>query len=326
MGENDTDFAKILKDQEQRKLDWLGKPENEEYRKYLYALENHDAVQCDLTAFFDSDNDFKCMYFEKFLQIFPDSEQMDWMLRHQALMSVADYARMEGSLALYAGDKKSMWRERVFQRNNETVYPHLFALLDKIDTGIAGKDALKAIRKDFIKSCEEHKQYPWRYYAAKYRGLQHGELLKVYKTEDTKYKYQAVNKQDWRDNSYNWNPFLIRIKKDSDYQGRFNLDNYNSYLELKGLPCRVWCEENSYHINPVKTKEPEFILPIPQEDSIDTVDRIDWFLKFYDELYRLGKSKDIIGLNELSTKYGIKPKEDGTVFSDLFIKKEEKDS
>ena len=104
------------------------------------------------------------------MKLFPDKDDPEmWMLRHQALMTLADYARKDGDLWLYAGDKKSLWRERVFTRVNESVHPFVLSLLDSesIDYSTDVKPGLEAMKKNYLAECgiEGEEAYPWRYYS-----------------------------------------------------------------------------------------------------------------------------------------------------------------
>ncbi len=325
-----TDFIKGQKQQELDKLEWIHADDTDlEDAKQLYRIENHDAIWGDLSAFVfaeEKENDrvptIKKEYFSKFLKYFKDSgDSSYWLLRHRALMAIGDYARVEKNLTLYAADKKAYWRERVFSSGNSSVYPYLFKLLDKVPEKGDADTNLNDIIKQFIEKCsaEGKENFPWRYYAAKYCGIQRGEERKVYKYKGRKYSIVAYNRT--AGNCQRWDVFLNRIFKDQDpeFTGRFNLENYEDRLELSKLNLRLESNDNEYRIRPMHIDTPVFLLPIKKnEDGFDAVDRIQFFLSFYKELEEPFINRDMEKLSEIVNYYNLTPEDSKSDFSCLF--------
>ncbi len=321
------DFNKGQKQQEQDKLRWIHADSTDpEHVKLLYSIENHDAIWGDLSAFFsaeEKDTDgsvIKKEYFSKFLNYFKDRDDSSyWLLRHRALMAIGDYARVENGLALYASDKKGYWRERVFKSGNSSVFPYLFKLLDQVPEKGDADTILNEIIKQFIEECsvEGQESFPWRYYAAKYRGIQRGEERKVYKYEGCKYAIVAYNRT--AGNSKRWNVFLNRIFNDSEFTGLFNLENYENRLELSKLNLRLESNDNEYRIRPMHVDSPVFMLPIKKnKDGFDAVDRIQFFLSFYKDLEKPFINHDREMLADIVNHYNITAEDGESVFSCLF--------
>ena len=322
------DFNKGQKQQELDKLQWIHADGTDpEDAKRLYRIENHDAIWGDLSAFVFAEekenkrfSTIKNEYFPKFLKYFKDSgDSSYWHLRHRALMVIGDYARIENDLTLYAGDRKAYWRERVFSGRNSSVYPYLFKLLDSVSEDGDADTVLNDIIRQFIKECsaEGQENFPWRYYAAKYRGIQRGEERKVYKYKGCKYAIVAYNKT--AGNCQRWNVFLNRIFKDPKFQGRFSLENYENRLELSKLNLRLESNDNEYRIRPMHADAPVFLLPIKKNGAgFDAIDRIQFFLSFYEELEEPFINRDMEMLADIVNHYNITPEDGKSDFSSLF--------
>lgn len=314
------DFNKGQKRQELDKLQWIhaDSRDPEDVRR-LYCIENHDAIWGDISAFVYAEekntqkiSTIRNKYFSKFLKYFKDiSDSSYWFLRHRALMTIGDYARVENGLALYAADKKAYWRERVFSSGNSSVYPYLFKLLDMVPEEGDADTTLKEIIKQYINDCSKkgYENFPWRYYAAKYRRIQRGDERKVYKYEGYKYAIVAYNKT--AGNCNRWNVFLNRIFQDSEFSGRFNLENFENRLELSKLNLRLESNDNEYRIRPMHIDSPVFLLPIKKNESgFDAVDRIQFFLSFYKKLEEAFINNDMGKLTDIVNQYNI-TSEDG---------------
>lgn len=329
------DFNTFQKEQEKAKLDWIEAHQevSPDLVNLLFRIENHDAIWGDLSMFIkkekslDDDSkptyDFTAEYFDLFLQVFPDKGDTDWMLRHQAMMTIADYAKMDGRFALYASDLQPLWRSRVFGRNNEYVYPVVFKLLDDCLDAEDIEKKLASLRKAYLKSCEENHEMPWRYYVVKYKGIQRGDDRKVFKYDGREYEVVAFNKTSW--NSRRWNPFLNRISKEPGMSAEFNLENYEDKLQLTKLQLRVWSSEHEYEIRPMNSDTPKFYFTIPynEETGLDKTDRVELFLRFYKALcaaIESGKEEDIMALEDVGG-YGIKARESDDSFADFILKK-----
>lgn len=335
IGINVADFNKGQKLQELAKLQWIHADGIDlEDVKQLYRIENHDAIRGDLSAFVCADekdsassSTIKSEYFSKFLKCFEDSgDSAYWFLRHRALMAIGDYARVENNLALYAADKKSYWRERVFSSGNSSVYPYLFKLLDLVPEDGDVNIVLNEIISQFIKECstEGHENFPWRYYAAKYCGIQRGDERKVYKYKDSKYAIVAYNKT--AGNCQRWNVFLNRIFQDSEFKGKFNLENYENRLELSRLNLRLESNDDGYLMRPMHVDFPVFLLRIKKnEANFDAVDRIQFFLSFYKVLEEPFINRDKEKLSEIVRHYGIKAEDGESDFSCLLTVENEND-
>ena len=328
VGIEEADFNKGQKQQELDKLKWIHADGTDpEDAKKLYRIENHDVIWGDISAFVCSEgkdterfSTIKNEYFSKFLKYFKDSSDSSyWLLRHRALMAIGDYARVENGLALYAADKKPYWRERVFGDGNSSVYPYLFKLLDKVPEKGDVNTALNEIIRQFLEECsvEGQENFPWRYYAVRYRGIQRGDERKVYKYKGCKYAIVAYNKT--AGNCNRWNVFLNRIFKEPEFTGQFNLENYENRLELSKLNLRLESKDNEYRICPMHVDAPVFLLPIRKNKAgFDAVDRIQFFLSFYKRLEEPFINRDTEKLSDIVNHYDIKPEDGKSDFSCLY--------
>ena len=97
-------------------------------------------------------------------------------------------------------------------------------------------------------------------------------------------------------------------------EGKTNLENYESKLELKIVGLRAESSDSEFILRPIITDSPEFSLPILQRNGLDAVDRIQLFLRFYQELETAFNLQSVDALNMIVEKYHITAYDDDKQF------------
>lgn len=202
-----------------------------------------------------------------------------------ALMSVGDYGQqIKNAYYQYATDDIGSWVYMFHIRNDnkqsiENTSEILLKLLSKHENFDNSK--LEKICEDFIKFCEDAKEYSWRYYYVKYHNtFRHYSDTngRYYKESNGQYDYIKIPKSQISPKSYN--PFLYTVYKDHDklWSPSYYQKGYNFFIEYENF--YITCNNKGYSIyynNKVIDKT------VPQnKNGIDTVNRI----LFLDDIIR----------------------------------------
>ena len=174
--------------------------------------------------------------------------------------------------------------EKSFERTGEvlrTLLSHAESLTD---------DALREVADDYLNDCETKKRYDWRYYYIKYPSFRRGRYG-TYEWADVGKTYECF--AFWSESypsSLMCQPFLFAM----DAKNEEAKDEYNRVLRYGKYA--VACENDGFsiyaceNIKDVQEKNlaPVERLRIPQEQGIDTVDRIEqgkaWLLEMRKKL------------------------------------------
>ena len=163
-------------DDEQHKAAFLDK--TPELRSIVVALEDHELLRGSLAAF-ELDAATFVSRAEAFLDLMAQPDLWSDLLG--ALLAVGEYQRRRTNSRpfLFGTNSKrhdSAWRELLTGPSREALQPTrtvLAALLDRLAATpeVPLGDALGAITKEFLESCEAEARFDWRYYMAKYPSM-----------------------------------------------------------------------------------------------------------------------------------------------------------
>ena len=264
-----TDFTKLQKQQELQKLEWM---ENHPVdRSALIKAENHQMLYGNLKPL-ETATGFDVTLFNRFIKAFNLGERLP--LIERGMLAVGDYGYYLNSRYNYGGqnfDCNGEWRNSVFVNQNNVTPPVLQEFLYKISDEVSD-DEIQELIISFEKQCEVNKKYPWHYYLIKHADMRHGRSGKYYK-EDGAGTYDRLMMKETNFNGYHWNPFLFCLSKKITGS---SLGNYNHALVLPNGISELLCHNDYYELR--VANEPTMIIPIPQSDGIDAVDRIDYLI------------------------------------------------
>ena len=102
--------------------------------------------------------------------------------------------------------------------------------------------------------------------------MRSGRSAKYYKEVDAG-TYDRLMMKETNFNGYHWNPFLFCLNKKIPGS---SLGNYNHALVLPNGISELLCHNDYYELR--VANEPTMIIPIPQTNGIDAVDRIDYLI------------------------------------------------
>lgn len=264
-----SDFTKLQKLQELQKQEWMKNHPTD--CSSMIIAENHQMLYGNIKPL-ETPIGFDTTLFNRFVKVFNSWERLP--LVERGMLAVGDYGYYLNSRYNYGGqnfDCNGEWRNSVFVNQNN-VTPHvlqkfLYKLSDE-----ASNDEIQELILSFEKQCEENRCYPWHYYLIKHAGMRHGRSGKYYK-EDGAGTYDRLMMKETNFNGYHWNPFLFCLSKKIPGS---SLGNYNHALVLPNGISELICHNDYYELR--VANEPTMIIPIPQTNGIDAVDRIDYLI------------------------------------------------
>lgn len=278
-------FNDVQWNEEIAKQKWLEDHQNDAEK--LFALEDHPLLYGRI-AVVDLDN---VDHFDRFRILFDcDKDKVD-----RALMTFGNYTQADRGIRRQSGsaEKDDAWK-KLFHKNPKArdssdsdfkeIKKCLYELLknENIDN-----DGLDEIAGRYIKGCNDNKSYDWRYYYIKYACFRPKKYGK-YDWEDFKNKPYAFRafQTEQRESSSSYQPFLKAFLTEND--------NVEDRFEDNGRRMRVsgyylFCENNAYVLKKKSDQDDNVFeeigrYTIPQNDGIDTVDRIEKFRRIYEEI------------------------------------------
>ena len=134
---------------------------------------------------------------------------------------------------------------------------------------------LAKIVADFISSCEESNQYPWRYYYVKYRSFRPGSYGKYSNNNVAEKPYMfSVMQTKSQCSSNTYMPYL----KEADEQ-HLSRDSMGQRLVYGDR--HIICQNGAFALRDNETEEILETIPIQQnEDGIDVENRIEVLKRF----------------------------------------------
>lgn len=270
----------------------------------LHRLEDHDLLRGGLTAF-DFDPKQFAQRAQVFITIFDKSAysiSMPWQLITGALLTKGDYFRQENrwtghrSADFGAPKKDEPWQVLFRGKKGETVHPTskpLTALLDAVATG----STLQAVIDAYLNDPSTPKD--WRYYFVKYDTMRKGASGR-YTISPSGYQVCMLDKE--RMSSDYYDPYLLAavqqgcvstdVIANSKWPRCFTSDETNPRkMVLKNSGIQIECADQGWQISEIPTEPAQksaldrvceklgigedFLYPVPQNDGIDTADRVE---------------------------------------------------
>lgn len=289
-----TGYNKLQKEEEQAKIDWL--PSNLDKQDALFHLEDHSLLYgCIAVVGLENSANF-----DKFRGLFGNCD-MDLISR--ALLAKGDYSQVVGRRWQLGTKNDSTWKglfhpsnQRKGFEKTKSVLNKLLASLTFIETSelqtVIDTSELQTVIDTYLKNHSTLKD--WRYYFVKYAEpiLTNRELPSTYgyyyTYDDGNYHILRMNTEKSL-SGWNWNVFILALYYQMNEE--YNLDNYayQGYCLMLSDTLMLDCENDKYILYEYEKKKDEWKekqeLPIPQQDGIDTQDRIEWMKN---ELKKIG--------------------------------------
>lgn len=269
IGADATDFTKLQKDQEIRKIEWV--KANPDARDSVIIAENHQMLYGNLKPL-ETEAGFDKALLDRFVKVFNSRERLP--LVERGLLAIGDYGYYLNERFNYGGQNfgcNEEWRTNVFVNLNNVTPPILQQFLYKLSEDPKDEE-IESIINAFVSECERNCLYHWRYYLIKHAGMRHGRSGKYYKKSSAG-EYDRLMMKETNFRGYHWNPFLFCLS--NKIEGS-SLGNYNHSLVLPNGICELLCHNDNYELR--IANEPTLIIPIPQKNGVDTVDRINYLI------------------------------------------------
>lgn len=267
--------------EEREKIVWL--QDNADKAEVLFELEDHPLLHGQI-GIIGLDNIGLAPRFQSLFNC-------DWDLVNCAMLAIGNYGQQESNNWRWQfGSKNDSSWEFLFHmgaaKNFESTKAVLLQLLNKEET--FNDDYLKSIKEDYIANCESDSLYDWRYYWLKYpsfRETKYGKYCFESNSIDEPYRTVLMKTRSYISES-SLVPYLFEIDQahisSNDYgrslvYEKFYVKNLNAAFEFYSTI------DNSL----MKS------CPIPQENGIDMVNRIEFGKQKLDEFQN--------GLNEQAT-------------------------
>ena len=289
-----------------------------EIRDAVFLLEDHRVLSGCLAAF-DLDDSISPEIFsgrmKAFYEVFDSSEL--WTKLTGALLAIGDYSRSEPPRwtgyrvadfgAPYA---QKWWRGLLKARLGENPHPSrrvLMELLDRIAAASSATTCLAEVRGEFLADCEAKGRFDWRYYFVKYDIMRTGASGR-YMINRSGYQACMLEKTVMR--SYYRDPYLYAVALESRLKNE--IENYFWFIGYEDEPRRlrfvksglqVECVDEGFKItaptNPdfdgffeeYRTKSgltDDLVCHVPQQDGIDSSNRVHLGAKLLNELVESG--------------------------------------
>lgn len=261
ISEEENGFNSFQIKEEIKKLQWTQK--NSNLSESLFKLEDHKLLDGQISIISLDNSE----YFERFESLFNCS----WDSVDKALLSIGDYSQKDHQ-RIQLGSKciDEAWKflfhrsEKKEDKNTSKILKELLSKEEKFTD-----EKLNLLSENYLKECEENKEFSWRYYYIKYDLFRPGRYGK-YWVYDSLYKINALfQKQKPSQNSYD--PFLKEIGESSrDYYG-----------ERIIIGDKYFCSgSNSLEIYDLNSEELIDKIEVLQNDKgIDVENRIEKFRK-----------------------------------------------
>jgi len=280
----------------------------------LYRLEDHTLLRGCLVAFdlnLSITPDIFMKRAEAFHTFFDDSSC--WEELTGALLAIDDYSRKKNRWTGYHFSDfgvlkgETPWR-RLFKGNKEQrLVNTLMKLLDEFVAANNNLTCLQTIQQDFLQQCEMSKKMDWRYYLVKYPAMREGSSGR-YAVSSNGYSICMLNK--WAMNSNYRDPYLLAVWRTSNL-GDVLVDPWFSGYEtvprkmaLKNCGIHIQCVDEGWQISEVPTDPtqktcfdqvfskhgigPDLLYAVPQNNGIDTSDRVELGAKLLIDLVKAG--------------------------------------
>lgn len=265
-----TGYNKRQKEEEQAKIDWL--LTNLDRQDALFHLEDHSLLYgCIAVVGLDNFANF-----DKFRELF---NNCNWDLVSQALLAKGDYSQRVDWRWQLGTENDSTWEDLLHPSNQRTEFESqtkatlnaLLSSLTKVD-----ESNLQQIIDNFLN--DENTQKDWRYYFVKYNDTMLSNTFGYYYTyTDGDYHTLRMHTKE-RLSGRNWNVFILALYYQMNEEYDLGDYAYQGDCLMLSDSLALDCENDKYilyeYIN--DEWEPKREFPIPQQDGIDTKDRVKW--------------------------------------------------
>ncbi|WP_236167513.1 DUF262 domain-containing protein [Pseudomonas fulva] len=271
-----------------------------ELREVVYRLEDNRVLHGALTVFDLDPVQDPAIFVQRalaFLTLFEDVHC--WPQLTGALLSLGDYSRKQDRYGGYQffdfGSPRSeaVWRDLLASRKNPEVVQPLTQLLDQVAQSGNDLAVLKQIQQAFLAACERDHMLDWRYYLVKYLRMREGNSGR-YAISQRGYSICMLDKTVMR--SYYRDPYLSAVATTSGLNipdnnlwfygyetlrrclertsGTVTIESVDEGWRLANLPDEP---EFVRHMDDIRSSfdiGSDWIYRVPQENGIDTTDRI----------------------------------------------------
>ena len=260
--------------EERAKILWL--QENPDKAEVLFEIEDHSLLHGQISVIGLDNIDLA----PRFQSLF----SCDWDLVNCAMLAIGNYGQQESNnwRWQFGSKNESSW-EFLFHmgaaKNFESTKSVLLQLLNKVDT--FNDDYLRSIKEEYIAKCEIDSLYDWRYYWLKYDSFR-----------DTKYGKYCFESSSIEE------PYRTVLMKTRSYISESSLVPYLFEIDPEHTSSNDYGRSLVYETFYVKNLNDSLVFystvdntllkkaQIPQEDNIDTVNRIEYGKKVIAEFQR----------------------------------------
>lgn len=268
-GVND-EFNKTQKEQEIFKSVWL--EANPSDAALLKAVENHRLIMGNINLVMARDADgndtIDTVALAKVGRLF--NSDCDYLRIERSLLTCGDYAPAvkTGGVRPYGGWKWTLWRDFTQSYNRTT--PEVVQKFLSAYSSFTRSD-LDAI---IARGCDRvgRTRFRWEYYLCHYESIYNATNAK-YRYLGGNYRYQKLNANGGGGREQYWNPYNLEVGVRLNAVGIKSVaDCYGGVLELQDRNITVDIRESTIHIEYPGGSRITYL--IPQDNGIDTVDRI----------------------------------------------------
>lgn len=217
------------------------------------------------------------------------NEKINGIQISKALLTIEDYSQLASWRFLFGNDNGTTWRE-LFTRSNQRKRFEItrITLLQLLDELSADVDAfLQNSINTYLNNFETVKD--WRFYFVKYPEMRQGNSGVYFwrndknNTKENPYEIFMMNTGLTLGGKH-WDPFLLVLSKSHEFKKEVSLEEYGASLVINKTGEKINCKNSSWEIldsNNVVVKQIE----IPQENGIDSVDRIELIKNYLTNIF-----------------------------------------
>lgn len=277
------EFSGVQIDQEIDKCNWLavaGKAD----QVAMKQLENHSALRGNLKML----NGLSPLSLDKinnFRRLFKNDADYDEI--EQVALSFGDYAIKSGDARNYAPKSLNGWKDRIFVNSNTDSLP-IFE--DMLNSGAMKYQDYINHRNSFIADAQSNRTFDWPYYLCSY-GSMRWAPKGCYLLAGQQYLYYMFNASTCilSDTYIHYNVYndALFCLLGSD---RTTEDNRGGALTVLNTGAKVDVQERTIHIE--LSDGSRYYINIPENNGIDSVDRVQFGKKIVEKLIEIATTTD----------------------------------
>lgn len=270
-------YNKNQKEEEKKKLEWVSA--NPNYVDSLFHLED-DPILYGCVAIIGLEHS---QNFDRFRMLF--NSVTDRKLIHRALLIYDDYSQTAYGNVHYMGNSNlSTWRDLFHPTNQRNGFERtsnaLNCLLDSL-TDFSDK-GLNQLIDSYIE--QQHQKFDWRYYFIKYSETLCGNWG-VLCLNEAPYDWYTLRQSTFR--GFNWQSIARAIYQIAP--NKFTMGNW-AYMQYEPLfiantQKKIMVKNDHFEISENDCIIQSIQIPQDENDGIDIVDRVEYFIKVCDEFF-----------------------------------------